>query len=163
MKYWFPVALYCCMIFGVSSISTAQLPETLPNLDKLVHMSEYALLAALFARAVRHTSQREWHLLIWVMAIFFVAFYGITDEFHQSFVAGRSSDLADWLAGMTATCAATTGRWFGSWFFSRLGFGFPFVIGFIESGTLKDHPGSGTDQSLEFGLAAFRALGKFSF
>ena len=101
MKYWFPVALYCCMIFGVSSISNIQLPDTLPNSDKFVHMSEYALLAALFARAVRHTSQREWHLLIWVMAIFFVAFYGITDEFHQSFVAGRSSDLADWLADIT--------------------------------------------------------------
>ena len=101
MKYWFPVALYCCIIFGVSAIPSAQLPDTLPNSDKLVHMSEYAILAVLFARAIRNTSQREWHLLIWVMAIFFVAFYGITDEFHQSFVSGRSSDLADWLADIT--------------------------------------------------------------
>lgn len=98
MKYWFPVVLYCCIIFGVSSIPSIQLPETLANSDKLVHMGEYAILAVLFARAIRHVSQREWHLLIWAVAVFFVAFYGITDEFHQSFIAGRSSDLADWLA-----------------------------------------------------------------
>ena len=61
---------------------------------------------------------------------------------------------------MTATRAAATGGWLGSWFLVRLGFGFPFVIGFIKPGTLKDHPGSRTDQALEFGLAAFRALGK---
>jgi VanZ family protein len=101
MKYWFPVALYCCIIFGVSAIPSRELPQTLPNSDKLIHMSEYAVLAVLFARAIRHTSQREWHLLIWVMAIAFVAFYGITDEFHQSYVSGRSSDLADWLADIT--------------------------------------------------------------
>ena len=98
LKYWFPVVLYCCIIFGVSAIPNVQVPQTVFISDKLVHMCEYAILAVLFARAIRHASQTEWFLLIWVIAIFFVAFYGITDEFHQSYVAGRSSDLADWLA-----------------------------------------------------------------
>jgi VanZ family protein len=33
--------------------------------------------------------------------LYFVSFYGITDEFHQSFVIGRSSDLVDWSADVT--------------------------------------------------------------
>ena len=98
LKYWFPVVIYCSIIFGVSAIPNVQLPQTISVFDKLVHMCEYAILAILFARAIRHVGQSDWLLLIWVIAVFFVAFYGITDEFHQSFVAGRSSDLADWLA-----------------------------------------------------------------
>lgn len=89
------------MIFGVSAMPTAQVPGKLPHLDKIVHMTEYAILAALVARAVRCTSQRPWPLMIWVLAVAFVAFYGITDEFHQSYVVGRSSDFADWIADMT--------------------------------------------------------------
>ncbi len=101
LKYWFPVILYCCMIFGVSAIPGKAIPEAISFSDKLIHMSEYAILAVLVARAVSHTSQRRWGLMIWVLAVAFVAFYGITDEFHQSFVAGRSSDLTDWLADIT--------------------------------------------------------------
>lgn len=101
LKYWFPVILYCCMIFGVSAIPGKQIPDTISVSDKLIHMSEYAILAILVARAVSQTSQRQWGLMCWVLAVAFVAFYGITDEFHQSYVLGRSSDLHDWVADLT--------------------------------------------------------------
>lgn len=101
LKYWFPVLLYCCIIFGVSSIPNVQFPESVPTSDKLLHMSEYAVLAALFARAVRAKSQTQWALLIWANAVFFVTFYGITDEFHQSYIPGRASDLADLVADIS--------------------------------------------------------------
>jgi VanZ family protein len=95
LKYWFPVLLYCCIIFCVSAIPNVQFPGSVPTSDKLLHMFEYAILGVLFARAVRVTSQTQWFLLIWANAVFFTAFYGITDEFHQSFTPGRASDLAD--------------------------------------------------------------------
>ncbi len=101
LKYWFPVLLYCCIIFGASSIPNVRFPDSVPTSDKFLHMFEYSILAVLFARAVRHSSKTQWALLIWANAVFFVAFYGITDEFHQSFVHGRASDLVDLLADIS--------------------------------------------------------------
>ncbi len=101
LKYWFPVVLYCCIIFGVSAIPSRELPPSVFLSDKLIHMLEYGVLAALFARAIRHSSQKKWPLMIWAISLYFVSFYGITDEFHQSFVTGRSSDLVDWSADVT--------------------------------------------------------------
>ena len=98
LKFWFPVFIYCCIIFGVSAIPCVQLPPAIPHLDKFIHATEYALLAGLFARAIANTNQKAWFPLVWAITVFFIVFYGITDEFHQSFVAGRSSDLADWMA-----------------------------------------------------------------
>ena len=101
LKYWFPVILYCCMIFVVSSIPGNEIPSAVSVSDKLIHMTEYAILALLVARAYSQASQRQWGIFCWVVVIAFVAFYGITDEFHQSFVLGRSSDLHDWFADLT--------------------------------------------------------------
>lgn len=88
------------MIFGVSAVPNTQLPQAISLSDKLVHMMIYAVLAVLFARAVAFSSPKPWPFLIWIMSVAFVSFYGITDEFHQSFVDGRSSDLRDWVADL---------------------------------------------------------------
>jgi len=98
LRFWFPVFIYCGIIFGVSAIPSVEMPPAIPHLDKFVHAVEYALLAGLLARAVINTNKQAWFPLVWAIAVFFAAFYGITDEFHQSFVAGRSSDLDDWMA-----------------------------------------------------------------
>ena len=100
LKYWFPVILYCCMIFGVSTIPGNQVPQTISVSDKLMHMTLYAGLSALFARAVAFNSHKPWPFLIWLLSLAFVSFYGITDEFHQSYVPGRSSDIQDWMADL---------------------------------------------------------------
>jgi VanZ family protein len=34
------------------------------------------------------------------------AFYGVTDEYHQSFVAGRTSSAIDWIADAAGAAAA---------------------------------------------------------
>ncbi|MBL8013699.1 MAG: VanZ family protein [Candidatus Omnitrophica bacterium] len=88
------------MIFGVSAVPGKQVPHSLSVFDKFIHMSIYTGLAVLFARAVAANSIRFWPSLIWAISLAFVAFYGITDEFHQSFVDGRSSDLQDWIADL---------------------------------------------------------------
>jgi VanZ family protein len=73
---------------------------------KTGHLTEYAILALLAARAFR-TSSREllrdrW---FWVSLLFVVA-YSLSDEFHQSFVPSRGASLydslIDSLGGLTA-------------------------------------------------------------
>jgi VanZ family protein len=59
--------------------------------DKFVHFSVYGLLATLVCRV-----RGGWRGAIW--ALLLTSAYGASDEWHQSFVPGRSSDVADWIA-----------------------------------------------------------------
>jgi VanZ family protein len=70
-------------------------PEGLPGFDKIAHFGAYGLMATLWVRALSSSvSSGRAALLAWVVA----SLFGVTDEFHQSFVPGRSTELADWLA-----------------------------------------------------------------
>jgi VanZ family protein len=112
LKYWFPVFLYCCIIFGASSIPGVDLGAVIPNMDKAVHMVEYGILAVLFSRAIKNTSLSASLPLIFAITLYFVVFYGITDEFHQSFVPGRSADLNDLMADTIGGAIAAVGYLF---------------------------------------------------
>ena len=60
---------------------------------KLAHLGEYALLAILWWRALgtRTTSRRA------ALGALLIAFlYAASDEYHQSFVEGRSGNPLDW-------------------------------------------------------------------
>ncbi len=46
-------------------------------------------------------------LLLWIVAVC----YGISDEFHQSFVSGRTSSIADLLADAVGALVAISGSW----------------------------------------------------
>jgi VanZ family protein len=98
LKFWFPVLFYCCIIFGASAVPSVQLQGEIPYLDKVIHALEYGILGVLFARAVRVTSLYASLPLVFAITLYFVVFYGVTDEFHQSFVQGRSSDFDDLMA-----------------------------------------------------------------
>jgi VanZ family protein len=62
---------------------------------KAGHLTEYAILALLAARAFR-TSSRELlrHRWFWLSFLFVVA-YSLSDEFHQSFVPSRTASIYD--------------------------------------------------------------------
>ena len=63
--------------------------------DKVAHFCAYALLAFLTARALWHYGQ--FRSARWGGALVAIA-YGVSDEFHQSFVPGRTSDWRDLVA-----------------------------------------------------------------
>lgn len=87
------------MIFFVSSIPNVN--TSFKNLpwDKLLHFLEYLGVGFLFARALGNTPQDHWPgQMILLSTVLFSFFYGLTDEFHQSFVAGREFSLGDLLA-----------------------------------------------------------------
>ena len=70
------------------------------------HFSEYLVFGVLLFVALRCTVPERalWALVLAAIAI--ASLYGVTDEFHQSFVPNRMCDPADWL---TDTLGATLG------------------------------------------------------
>jgi len=63
-------------------------------LRKLVHFGEYALLCALWWRALRGRLESSAALAV---AVAVTSAYAATDEFHQGFVDGRHGTPVDWL------------------------------------------------------------------
>ncbi len=95
MSLWLPPLVYMAAIFYFSSES-----QPLPMLtehvwDKILHSIEYAGLAILLFRAL-DGEELGWRRSA-VLAVIIVSAYGASDEWHQLFVAMRSSDVEDWL------------------------------------------------------------------
>lgn len=98
IRLWLPVCLYCAAIFGLSGME--KLPEAAQEVpDKLGHLVVYAGLGVLAARAF----SRDFGLSrtrTWLACSLFCLIYGLTDEYHQSFVPGRSPEVGDVLADL---------------------------------------------------------------
>lgn len=96
LHYRLPVFLYMAALFGLSSLPAIPLDTpTWPNLDKMFHALAYAGLGFLLVRAF-HTSPSPGiarHAV--VLAILTGTIYGISDEWHQSFVPGREPSALD--------------------------------------------------------------------
>lgn len=96
--YWFPVIIYCLIIFIQSSYPAPETVPDLPYFDKLLHFFAYAVLGALFLRAFKTTGFKNNTKLVIILSIFASSFYGISDELHQYFVSFRNADIMDVLA-----------------------------------------------------------------
>ncbi len=90
------LGLYCGLIFYLSHQPALPLPMMFPHQDKLVHGSAYAVMAWLAWRVFQHGKMpRHW---LAITSIGFCSMYGVSDEFHQSFIQGRDADVWDWFA-----------------------------------------------------------------
>jgi VanZ family protein len=88
--------LYWPLAFAATHLPLRRLAETTLPLDKIFHFSSYALLAALLTGglALWHGWRWKWALL----AVLIAAVYGVIDELTQIPIAGRTADVADWIA-----------------------------------------------------------------
>lgn len=95
---WLPVVLWGAVIFGLSSIPS--LGTGLGTWDlilrKLAHVTEYAILGALLARALGRPA----------VAVGLGALYAVSDEVHQHFVRGRHGA---WYDVVIDTCGVVAG------------------------------------------------------
>ena len=85
--------------------------QAIPHSDKMVHAGVYAVLCVLLCRAF---SARRSVLSpqVLVAAVFACSAYGLSDEFHQRFVAERCFDLMDLAAdALGAAVAAALWPW----------------------------------------------------
>jgi VanZ family protein len=96
---WTPPILFMATIFLVSSRPA---PEILRRFyfdfqDKLLHATAYLALAVAFFRAFLLHGWR-FSVKMAIAAAVCAAVYGAVDEWHQSYVPSRTSDIGDWLA-----------------------------------------------------------------
>jgi VanZ family protein len=98
LAYWFPIFVYCLLIFIQSSHPSPDIGPEWPLKDKVLHFTAYALLGVLFLRAFNTTRVKQNLKLIIMLSIILSSLYGISDEIHQSFVPYRTADVMDALA-----------------------------------------------------------------
>lgn len=97
LLYWLPAVITAALIFALSQQpSLPDIPGGIP--DWVAHGLEYGFFALTLAfgatrgfAAERRTPGRV------SVALLIASLYGVSDEFHQSFV-GRDATVQDWLA-----------------------------------------------------------------
>src|SRR5512133_683418 len=101
---WGPAVLVMGAIFFASSIPEAYLPSV-GRPDRLIrkggHVIGYFLLTLAFLRGLNHHPKKAV-----AMALGMVLLLAISDEFHQSFTAGRNPSPVDVLIDMAGACTA---------------------------------------------------------
>ncbi|MBC8277880.1 MAG: VanZ family protein [FCB group bacterium] len=106
---YLPVLVYMAIIYALSCLHRVPLPLLDKHMaDKLYHVAEYTILGYLSFRAFdKGFSWNRYHSLI--LGILFATIYGITDEFHQLHVPGRSFSYWDMLADFIGASIGTLG------------------------------------------------------
>lgn len=96
LRYWLPLITWCAFIFIQSAFAT---PDVVPHwrfMDKLLHTGGYALLGFLFCRALNRAPRlRDRACWLMVLGTLLTGLYGVSDEWHQSFVPARTADVLD--------------------------------------------------------------------
>jgi VanZ family protein len=105
---WLPALILMGAIFFFSSLPASSLPY-FGLWDVLVkkggHMTGYAMLGLAYYFALPVSLKRSYR---WVLALLMALLFSLSDEFHQSFVQGRTSSLVDVAIDMTGTVLALT-------------------------------------------------------
>jgi VanZ family protein len=100
INLWFPVFLWCFLIFYLSSIpnlKAAQNPFWDEIIRSFIHGLFYAILFFLFFRAFNFGQSKKDFLTPLLLS----CLYGFSDEVHQFFVPTRTFQLQDLLVDFT--------------------------------------------------------------
>ena len=120
LRYWLPLLIWMSVIFSASADTQSTQrssrflgpllhwlwpdmpPEQIESaryaVRKAAHLTEYAILAWLWWRALRRPVRRDarpWSWRIAGFALLAVVLYAATDEWHQSFVPNRTGAVRD--------------------------------------------------------------------
>ena len=110
--YWLPVLAWMGMIFFLSAQPDLPGPPE-PWLDALLkkgsHAVAYGVLAWLYARALRRHVRGP--LALRVASVGLALAYALSDEYHQTFVPGRSGRWLDVGIDGVGTCGAMLLSW----------------------------------------------------
>jgi len=141
IKYWLPSVAWMVLIFSASADShssqrsygivvpvlhwlfphmpQAQIEALHHYTRKTAHLTEYAILALLLRRTlfqVMTNLTNPWSVKLVFAVILLVFLYAASDEFHQSFIPGRTALFSDVLID---TAGGTAGLLLG-WLFYRV-------------------------------------------
>lgn len=101
-----PVIAYAALIYFLSSLSHfGDEIQIFSCFDKIAHLMEYLLFGFLICRWFSSLGPGRKKSAALIMTMVLGTFYGLLDEWHQSFVPGRDASLGDAFfdaAGVTA-------------------------------------------------------------
>ena len=109
LSLWGPVAACMGAIFYLSAQPDVALPTGVN--DKTAHYLAYMTLGLLVVRALAHGLPARMTAAVGATALGITVGYGASDEWHQSFVPGRSSELGDLLADALGALGAVILCW----------------------------------------------------
>lgn len=96
LNLWAPVLLWMALIFTFSSMQVGSASEFYWKdfiVKKTAHLIEYGVLAILLYRALINSGIEKKRAIIYSVLV--AMFYGLTDEFHQSFTPSREPRIRD--------------------------------------------------------------------
>ncbi|MDQ7002217.1 MAG: VanZ family protein [Ghiorsea sp.] len=96
--------VYCAAIFYASHQPTLIIDLPYQQQDKFVHLLAYAILATLAWRCFEHGLKSINKRILFVLL--FAALYAASDEYHQSFIEGRTASVFDWYADILGASLA---------------------------------------------------------
>lgn len=127
--YWLPLIAWACVIFAMSHTSGSTLDTTIEETSEFLpialltqefaHIAQYGMLAALAYRLLA-SYQTLPRMRALGGALLFAVCYGVTDEFHQMFVPGRSATLGDLALDTIGAALGLVGALIAAWAFRRL-------------------------------------------
>jgi VanZ family protein len=98
--------LWMALIYFLSSRSGVDIEPVFPGHDKLMHAFAFGVLAVCFLGVMDpRPSGYRWQQV--GIAVTLAALYGLTDEFHQSFVPLRNPDALDVMADVAGAFTGT--------------------------------------------------------
>lgn len=99
---------WCVIIFAISHQPSVPMPLSFPYADKLNHFIAYGVMGWLAWNAFGHRCRG---VELFTLVIIFCSLYGVSDEYHQSFIEGRFSEVGDWVADTAGGAVSAIVRW----------------------------------------------------
>lgn len=93
LALWAPAVAWMAVLYGFSAQSNVPAASSIP--DWLTHGAAYCVLGGLIARALAGGLGARLSLAQALLAVALATAYGVSDEYHQSFVPERESDPFD--------------------------------------------------------------------
>lgn len=96
LRYHLPAILYGGLIIGLSSIPDwGQKQSYILGYDKILHFFEYGFFAVIIFRSFSNISQKFSLMKIVSFSLIFITIFACLDEYYQSHIPGRDSDIYD--------------------------------------------------------------------
>jgi len=111
-RTFFPATLlvvvigYCAFIFWLSSIPSFPVAPPFAYFDKIVHICLFGGLGGVVGLGLHRAGHDYSRVARTIGPTLFCLAYGLSDEIHQSFVAGRTFDLTDLAADVVGAAMA---------------------------------------------------------
>jgi VanZ family protein len=96
LRFWAPVIFWMGFIFLLSSVPGEDIPDIpIPYFHRVVHFIEYSILGALLIRAFLYSGLKLNVIKLTMLSVMLIALFAASDEWHQTFVPGRSGKSDD--------------------------------------------------------------------